>query len=292
VSLIAAVHERLVVLASADGSPSHVEPAMPALRGTASGVEGRFTNVSRIVVTADGRSLIVVNGVTDCRTKGGFEEGSYQPEIDQVVLETKARERVVGGSDFPVVNAKGVVAYRIFCDGEGVLGFTDLITGHNARRGALGESELPIESVEPLAWLSDGRTLFYAGSVRGETRRRYYFGRLWPLVLPEEEAFRRVADALEDGPDPATAALVNDTTIAFAQETSGRSQVRAWDVSSGRFRPDWGFQIPGAVGALATDRSGTHFLVVTRTQILYRWSVGDGQPTKLAEGVRAAAWLH
>ena len=117
----------------------------------------------------------------------------------------------MGGSDFPVVNTKGVVAYGGVCDGMGALGFTDLVTGYNARRGPFGESaesSLPIVSAQPLAWLSDGRTLFYTVSVRGEKHKRYYFGLVWPFVLPKEEAFRRVAAALDDDP---TAAVLSTT---------------------------------------------------------------------------------
>ena len=299
VSLVAALGERLAVLASVNGGTSYVDGPMSALYPSherASGVRGQFTDVSGIAVTAEGRSLIVVNGARDCRTKGGFEQGSYQPEIDHVVMETGARERVVGGSDFPAVNAKGVVAYGPVCDGIGTLGFTDLVTGWNARRGAFGESaesSLPIASVRPLAWLSDGRTLFYAVSVRGEAHTRYYFGLVWPFVPPKEEVFRRVAAALDEaGLDPTAAALVDDTTIAFAQDDSAGSQVREWDVSTDRFRADRGFHLPETITALTTDPSGTHFLVVTRSHALYRWSVGDTSPTRLAGGVGAAAWLR
>ena len=298
VSLVAALGERLAVLASVDGSPSSVDVTMTALDhgiDRASGIPGRFTDVTNITVSADGRSLIVVNGARDCRTKGGFEEGSYQPEIDHVVMETGARERVVGGSDFPAVNAKGIVAYGGVCDGVGALGFTDLVTGYNARRGAFGESaesSLPIESARPLAWLSDGRTLFYEVSVGGEAHPRYYFGRVWPFALPKDEAFRRVAAALpETGAVPNAAALVDDTTIAFAQDDSAGSRVGEWDVSTERFRADRGFRLAETITALAVDPSGTHFLAVTRSQVLYRWSVGDRVPARLAEGVSAAAWL-
>jgi len=109
---------------------------------------------------------------------------------------TGARERVVGGSEFPAVNAKGLVAYGLLCDGQGALGFTDLVTGQNFRSDPLGasasESSLTNESVRPLAWLSDGRTLFYEVSVRGEAPPRYCVGRVWPLVLPNEQVVRRV----------------------------------------------------------------------------------------------------
>ena len=298
VSLVAALGGRLAVVGSVDGRASYIP--------------GQFTDVSRLAVTADGRSVIVVNGPRDCRTKGGFEEGSYQPEIDQVVIGTGARERVVGGADFPAVNAKGVVlvpdigspdakalvAYGGVCDGGERLGFSDLVTGQNARRPPLGESgytsSLRIESVRPLAWLSDGRTLFYVITVRGEAHPRYYFGRVWPLVPPAEEVVRRIAATLhESGSDPTAAALVDDKTVAFAQDDSTWSRVREWDVSTESFlRADWGFQLPETITALTADPGGTHFLAVTRSHGLYRWSVGETAPTKLASGVSAAVWLH
>jgi len=197
-SLLAAIGQQLAVVDSSAGTVRYLP--------------GRFTEVSRIAVTAGGQFAVVVNGPRDCRTDGGFEEGSYQPEIDHVEIATGARERVVGGSDFPVVNrravtlaasiaaagAQSLVAYGIVCDGGGTLGFTDMVSGQNARRPPLGEagytSSLPIESVRPLGWLSDGRTLFYMVSVRGEPYPRYYFGRVWPLVEPGDEVIRRVAD--------------------------------------------------------------------------------------------------
>ena len=73
VSLVAALGGRLAVLASLDGSPSYVDATMTALYRSserAPGVQGQFTDVSSIAVTADGRSLIVVNGARDCRTRG------------------------------------------------------------------------------------------------------------------------------------------------------------------------------------------------------------------------------
>jgi hypothetical protein len=305
VSLVAALGGRLAVLGSADGSTSYVALPMIGLgrsRGSASDVPRQFTNVSSIAVTADGRSVIVTNGARDCRTEGGWEKGSYQPEIDRVVIETGARERVVGGADSPVVNAKGIVAYGIVCDGQGLLGFTDLVTGQNARRDAFDrdaldapapESSPTIESVRPLAWLRDERTLFYEVSIPGEGHPRYYFGRVWPLALSNEQVVVRVGAALhEAGLDPTAAALVADKTVAFAQDSSAGTRVREWDVSTESvLRADWGFQLPETITALTADPSGTHFLAVSRSHVLYRWSVGDTAPTKLADGVSTAVWL-
>lgn len=295
-SLLAALGERLAVVDSSDG--------------TAKYLPGRYTEVSRVAVTGGGEVAVVVNGSRDCRTTGGFEEGSYQPEIDHVGIVTGVRERVVGGSDFPVVNSKAValvpsiavadaealVAYGIVCDGPG-LGFTDMVSGQNARRPPLGEagytSSLPIESVRPLGWLRDGRTLFYMVSVRTEPYPRYYFGRVWPLVEPGDELILRVAAMPLSEELPTTAALVDDMTIAFAQHAhGGGSQVREWDVRTGRFRDGRLFELPGTITDLATDASGRHFLAITRNRHLYRWSAGDARPVQLAEDVTAAAWIQ
>ena len=297
-SLLAAIGEQLAVVDSSDGNMRYLP--------------GQFTQVSRVAVTAGGQFAIVVNGARDCRTQGGFEEGSYQPEIDHVEIATGARERVVGGSDFPVVNRRAVtlagigvsdapalVAYGIVCDGGGTLGFTDMVTGLNARRPPLGEdgytSELPIESVRPLGWLRDGRTLFYMVSVRGEPDPRYYFGRVWPLVETSDEVIRRVADTMPLSNDvPTAAALVDDTTIAFAQRAAaGGSRVREWDVMAGRFGQRGRlFELPETVTALTIDAGGHHVLAVTRARRLYRWSAGDPRPVKIADGVTATAWIQ
>lgn len=49
----------------------------------------------------------------------------------------------------------------------------------------------------------------------------------------------------------------------------------------------------GADRPLASDRTGAHLLYVApgATPELYRWSEGDAEPTKIADGITAAAWL-
>lgn len=290
VSLAAALSGRLAVLRSVDGRASYVP--------------GQFADVSSIAVTPDGRSIMV--GPRDCEKNW----------IEQVDIATGAVSEFVGGADFPVVNgkgvvavrtesgvvaisskdAKGLVAYAIRCDGEGILGFTDILTGQNARRDPFGESDERLSStitaVRPLAWLRDGHTLFYEVSIRGEGHPRYYFGKVWPMVSPREETFRRVGAALrERGLDPTAAALVDDNTVSFAQDFAAGSRVREWDIATESFLgADRSFQLPETITTLTADPSGMHFLAVTAGGTLYRWSVGDLAPTKLANGVSAAAW--
>jgi len=276
-SLVAALGRRLAILASLDGRASYIP--------------GQFTAVSSIAVTADGRSVIVANEPKDCKARW------YQPEIDRVVIETGSRDRIVGGADSPAVNAMGIVAYGGVCDGLS-LGFTDLVTGQNFRSdplGALASGPSPtIDLVRPLAWLSDGRTLFYEVSVRGEAHPRYYFGRVWPFALPNERVVRVGAALRTTGFDPTAAAVVDDKALAFAEDYAAGSRVREWDVSTESLRADRGFQgflLRETIKALKADPRGTHFLAVTRSGVLYRWSIGDTAPTRLADGVSAASWL-
>ena len=290
-SLVAALGGRLAVLSSADGSASFIK--------------GQFTNVSGISVTADGRFVIV--GPQDCT----------EAWLQQVDIATGAVVELLGAAVFPVVNVnaivlhtrgrveveasrneKGVLAYAIHCDGQGFFGFTDLTTEDNARRGVFGEiADLQrlastVTAVRPLAWVADGRTLLYEVTVRGEAHPQYYFGRLWPLVSSREEFATRIGATLrKPGLDPTAAALVNERTVAFAQDDSDGSRVREWDVTTGSFLDtDLSFRVPETITALTADPSGTHFLAVTARRALYRWSVGDPAPTRLAGDVIAAAW--
>jgi hypothetical protein len=92
--------------------------------------------------------------------------------------------------------------------------------------------------------------------------------------------------------DPTAAALIDDRTVAFAQDYAGGSRVREWNIATERFLgTERSFRIPETITALQADQSGTHFLAVTARGTLYRWSVGDRTPTRLANGVSAAAWL-
>jgi hypothetical protein len=262
-----------------------------SLDGIATDSLGQFSNVSSIAVTEDGRALFIANGSEDCNAE------QYQPQIDRVGILTGVRDRIVGGAEFPAVNAKGVVAYGGVCDGLS-LGLTDLVTGLNFRPhpigGVVSGSWPAIDSVRPLAWLTDGRTLFYEASVSGKAHPQYYFEEVWPYFLPNGQV-RRAGTALNKTGQPTAAALVNDKTVALAYDYSAGSRVREWDVTTENFGTDRGFQsflLPETIKAITVDPSGSHFLALTRSGSLYRWSVGDTAPTRLADGVSAAAWLR
>jgi hypothetical protein len=50
------------------------------------------------------------------------------------------------------------------------------------------------------------------------------------------------------------------------------------------------FWLPSDVTSAAADRTGRHAVAVSRST-LYRWSRGDAEPTKLRDGIVAAAWI-
>ncbi len=51
------------------------------------------------------------------------------------------------------------------------------------------------------------------------------------------------------------------------------------------------FKLPETSKQLAADPSGDHVLSATVNGSLYRWSVGDDAPTKVADGIETAAWI-
>ncbi len=132
--------------------------------------------------------------------------------------------------------------------------------------------------------------------LRGDASPHYYVGRLWPVV-PQSET--EVQD-LEVGPDVVAATFVGNDTLAIATNTdrNGASAVKGLPLrlagnadAPGSVVTPTLFEVPGRVASLVADVAGDHFLAVTEDGALYRWSFGDTGPTKLADGVTAAAWL-
>jgi WD40-like Beta Propeller Repeat len=206
-----------------------------------------------------------------------------------LTLETRS---IVGGALAPSVSPDGkLVAYGIWCDGR-TLGFTAPKGGKNFRTdplaGTTSEVSKQVEIVEPLGWSPDSTRLLYRLGLKGDQKPHYYVGRLWPFV---RQAETRVIE-LPAGPDSTAAAFVDNDTVAVAQATGALTEVRSWRVvEAGDERTRRLFEVPGRVTSIAADRAGRHFLAVTSGGGLYRWSRGDAAPTKLADGVTAAAWL-
>jgi Tol biopolymer transport system component len=57
------------------------------------------------------------------------------------------------------------------------------------------------------------------------------------------------------------------------------------------FTADRLLRLPEASKQLAVDASGDHVLASTVDGALYRWSTGDGAPTKVADRIATAAWI-
>jgi hypothetical protein len=235
---------------------------------------------SVLSATADGRTWVL--GPADRPSDCDFDD----PDPRGVeVLETTSgnRRRLVGNAYSPAVSSRGLVAFGYACDGDGI-GFTRLATGENFRSDALGgresESDPRIRGVWPVAWSPDGSRLLSWVRVEGEQQRRLFVASLWPAVPAAET---RVVEVPTVGDEVTAAAFVDDETVALAVRTGsdaglmidGREEVR----------------LPEAVTSLVTDPSGQHFLFVTVSGELWRWTRGESGPAPVAAGVSAAIWL-
>jgi hypothetical protein len=243
-----------------------------------------------VSTTPDGRTLYFQSNDTNTSCRGGT--GPIVTRLDPATGQTT---RIVGGAISPMVSTNGEwIAYGTWCDGT-TLGFTHIGTGGgNARANPLGESDNEADSrvqkVEPLGWSPDSTRLLYRLTLKGEADPRYYVGRVWPVVPLEKTK----VTALPYGRGITAAAFVDDETVALAEVTSsGRTEVRAWTIATGsdELPSPVIFTMAGKVTSLVADRSGQHFLALTDTGVLYRWSQGDDQPTEIAENVATAAWL-
>lgn len=256
--------------------------------GSASYVPVLYTDVGGVSATGDGRTVVFAQ----IAGRGGCGSGnaiSSQSEIDRLDLATGATEIVVGGSFSPAVSSKGLVAYGFWCEGN-TLGFTDLATGQNYRSNPLGsrttEASPGIDSVEPLGWSPDGTTLLYRLRLGGDPRWHYYDGRLWPAVRSADTDVTELAV----GPATTGATFFDAHQFAIAEDTDTGARVRTYDTSNNSYGTEL-FRLPGSIVSLVADPSGRDFLALTYGHVLYRWTLGDAQPTKLADGVSAAAWL-
>ncbi len=248
---------------------------------------GTFPGITSVTTTADGRQVyFAATG-----RSGACGNGPY-PDVTKLVPATGETTPVVGGSLSPAVSPDGkFIVYGIWCDGRGP-GFTNLLTGENSRSDALGskahESSDLLQTTEPLAWSPDSKLVLFRLGLKGDPKPRYYVDRLWPLVPQAETKVIEVPD----GPDTAAAAFIDNDTLALAEAVGATTEVRSWRViEAGDEATPLLFQVPGRVTSLVADASGRHFLALTQSGDLYRWSQGEGQPTKVAGDVAAATWL-
>jgi hypothetical protein len=301
-ALLAAVDgNRLALLASANGSEQTSY--------------GSFLGISSVSVTPGGKEIVF-----SYTGQSGACGDQPAPEVDRLNPDTLAATRIVGGAVTPVVSPDGkFVAYGITCDGP-ALGLTNLATGENYRTDPLGgtkrETAANIESVEVLGWSPNSRRMLYRLTLRGEKQPHYYVGSLWPAVRQSDT---KVVE-LPSGSNLSTAAFADDETVAMAIVTGDRTAVYEmpikakaelksarglkWDKQALLVTGDGMFEVEGPITSLVPDPSGRHFLALADPRALvprlaqlrppigplYRWSVGDGAPTKIADSVAAASW--
>lgn len=302
-SLVAAVDgNRLALLAPSNGSEQTSY--------------GSFLGISSASVTPSGKEMLFSH-----LGQSGACGSEPEVEVDRLNTETLAATRIVGGAVTPVVSPDGTfVAYGITCDGP-ALGLTDLATGQNFRTDPLGgskrETSANLTSVEVLGWSPNSRSMLYRLFLRGETFPHYYVGTLWPAVRQSET---KVVE-LPSGTNVSTMAFIDRDTVAVAvAKTESRTVVyempigqgvkagtggMKWDNQTLLVTGDGMFEAPGPITSLVVDPTGRHFLALvavapvppergnplgSSARALYRWSVGDPAPTRIAGSVTAASW--
>lgn len=261
---------------------------------------GSFPGISSVSGTRDGRALLF-----SYVGQSGACGDQPTPEVDRLNTDTLAATRIVGGAVTPMVSPDGkFVAYGITCDGP-ALGLTNLATGLHYRTDPLGgmerETSANYESVEVLGWSPNSKRLLYRLALSGSSYQHYYVGQLWPAV---RQAKTEVVE-LPSGSNVSSAALIDDSTVALAvtaagnrtvvhempiQQTKAPEEGIQWDNQAILVTGSGMFEAPGRITSLVADRSGRHFLVITDARVLYRWSVGEAAPTKIADNVTAASW--
>jgi hypothetical protein len=264
-----------------------------AVLGSVSGRQhsslGTFPGITHVATTADGRQVFFA-----ATGKSGACGNGPQFDVTKLVPAT-GESTAIGpsGSGSPAVSPDGqYLAVGVSCAGPS-LGFTSLETGANFGADALGsvttERSPGIRVVDPLGWSPDSTRLVYRVHLEADNEPRYYVGRLWPVV---PQAQTQVVELPNDAGISA-ATFVGDDQVATAEPRGATTAVRRWTVSSGarEIASPMIFEVPGQVTELVADASGQHLLAVTDDHVLYRWSAGDPAPTKLAEGVTAAAWI-
>lgn len=251
---------------------------------------GTFPDLASVSTTPDGRRVYFQSSQSNTACPG-----DVGPDVVRLDPSTSQTTVIVGESVAPVVSTDGKwIAYGSWCDGR-TLGLTSIGSGgDNFRTNPLGkssnEAEDRVQKVEPLGWSPDSTLMLYRLQMKGDEDPHYYVGRLWPVVAPSKTK----VTALPYGRGVTAAAFVDDETVALAEPTAtGRTKVRTWTITTGseELPSPVIFAVPGRIVSLVADRSGQHFLAVTDAGVLYRWSQGDDQPTKVAENVATAAWL-
>ena len=267
--IVAATEDgRLVVLDAATGAE---------IRTLADGLDAGTT----VAVTPDGERVFF-----DRRSSPQSD-----PPRELLTVPTGGGEpdRLIGGAGQPAVSPDGrLLAFvRYQPPGLQVVEVPDTFEGWIPNVVGDGEVSGTSQAVLAPSWAPDSRHIAYT------------------VVAPEgspprvtELGYGMRLDAVPPIPVPlvscAVTSYLGDTGLVVL--TRGGDRAIAVDPASGRevrelFRgPGLGC---GADRPPASDPSGAHLLYVTSGAApeLYRWSEGDAEPIKIADGIVAAAWL-
>lgn len=249
---------------------------------------GTVADGTIVAPTTDGRTLLL--GASAPPAQCDSAAPVTPPVLEEMNTVDGSREPLVGAAYSPAMSRNDVVAYGYACDGNG-LGLTDVGTGKNFRFDAIlrrsGASSTEPVSIHPLGWSPDGRRLLYFVSGRGVPR--LVATRFAPAFFTA--ARPRDTDSVEiRAPKVRTATMSGDDTIAAVLPSAPRRVVE-YRLGETLTEPQRLFEMPSPVTSIVVDPTGQHFLIVSGSGELWRWSRGQRGPAPVATGVTAAAWI-
>ncbi|MGI8795626.1 MAG: TolB family protein [Acidimicrobiia bacterium] len=221
-------------------------------------------------------------------------------EIATVATSGGEAQRLIGGAGQPAISPDGrllaFVSYSPRTDqgqanGLNVVEIPETFDGwvpNVVGDGTVGEADQQISAV---SWAPDSRQLVYTllFSPQGS----------YPRVAESESGIRLdQAPIVPINDGSAVAGYLGDTgqmlgrTCVASNEPDQRLRVIVIDPQSGQETRHL-FRYPDNLCGnerLTSDPSGRHVLALGAAG-LYRWSEGDTEPTKIADGIRAAAWV-
>jgi hypothetical protein len=241
---------------------------------------------STIAPSADGRIWVLGSSAPplQCDRSGAMTS----PTLQQLDTPSESRHDWVGGAYAPVANHDDVVAYGYACDGHG-LGLSSIRTEKNYRVDPMPQARTSpgIDSVHPLGWSPDGRTLLYFVDVGSS--RRLFAARFSPAFYAGARS--RDVDVTEiTEPALRTAAMSGDDAV-IGVSPSAPTVLVEYRIGDRLGAPTRLTELPEPVTSIVADPSGRHFLIVTSAGELWRWSRGETGPAPVADRVTAAAWL-
>jgi Tol biopolymer transport system component len=266
--IVAATEDgRLVVLDAATGAE---------IRTLADGLDAGTT----VAVTPDGERVFF--------DRPNSPESDPPRELLTVPTGGGEPDRLIGGAGQPAVSPDGrLLAFvRYQPPGLQVVEIPDTFEGWIPNVVGDGEVSGTSQAVLAPSWAPDSRHLVYtvAGTPEGSPPRVAELGYGMRLDAAPPILVSGCAVTSYIG-DSGLVAVVQGGDRAIAVDPASGQEVREL------------FRGPGLLCGndrpLASDKSGAHVLYVTSeaAPALFRWSDGEAGPTKIADGIVAAAWL-